>query len=173
MLCLLLGERIPVAVVVVADVVVVEPRQGGSLVLGAEPLVVPVHHPLRPVGIQGRNVQQDDVVQNLADSLLVRRRQPVQESRGGLRPTHLGRVDTVRDEHHGAPCSKEFLELLLAGHPARIREPHLDVVKLAETTLVLLARDGHHHEWQAHGREAERIDLHSLARVCEHLVVRR
>ena len=88
-------------------------------------------------------------------------------------PTYLGRVDPVRDEHDGAPRRKELLEFLVAGHPARIREPHLDVVKLGQTVLVFLARDGHHHEWLAHGREAKRIDLHSLARACEHLVVRR
>ena len=48
---LLLRERVPVPVVVVADIVVVEPRQGRGLVLRAEPFVVPVRHPLRPVRI--------------------------------------------------------------------------------------------------------------------------
>ena len=74
---LLLRERVPIPVVVVTDVVVVEPRKGGSLVLRAEPLVIPIRHPLRPVRIQGRNVQQDDVVQNFANSFLIRRRQTV------------------------------------------------------------------------------------------------
>ena len=37
--------------------------------------------------------------------------------------------------------------------------------------MVFLARDGHHHERSAHRREAERIDLHTLARLREHLVV--
>ena len=79
---LLLRERVPIPVVVVADIVVVEPRKGRGLVLRAEPLVVPIRHPLRPVRIQGWNVQQDDVVQNFADSLFIRRCQPVQQPRG-------------------------------------------------------------------------------------------
>ena len=127
---LALRERVPVPVVVVPNVVVIEPGQGRSLVFRADPLVVPVRDPLRPVRVQRWNVEQNDVVQNFPDSLFVRRGQTVQQPRRGLRPAHLRRVDPVCDEYDRAPRRNELLKLLVAGHPARIREPHLDVVKL-------------------------------------------
>ena len=102
-LALDLREHVHVAVVVVADVLLVEPRHRRRLELGAEVLVVPVDHHDLAVGVEARHEQEDHVVE---DVLHARRRvggQPVDQLERHLRRADLGRVDAARDERR-PPC---------------------------------------------------------------------
>ena len=59
-------EHVPVAVVVVAGVVVVEPGHAAALVLGADVFPVPVDDHLVAVRVVARHEEDDDVVEDLA-----------------------------------------------------------------------------------------------------------
>ena len=81
----LLREHEPVAVVVVADVVVVEPGHAAALVFGPEVLPVPLGLHDLAVGVQGRDEQQHDVVEALLCRRVVGRRERVRPLHRHLR----------------------------------------------------------------------------------------
>ena len=60
-------QHVGVAVVVVADVLLIELRQSRQLVRRADVLHVPLGHHLLAVGIDRRPQHQDDVVENRLD----------------------------------------------------------------------------------------------------------
>ena len=60
-----LRERVPVAVVVVADVFVIKLGRIGAFVWRAESFLVPVVDDIDAVGIEARHEQDDRVVENL------------------------------------------------------------------------------------------------------------
>jgi hypothetical protein len=62
-----LGERVPVAVVVVTDVLVIELGRLGAFELCAKCFVVPVFDDVDAVGIQAGDEQDDGVVEDLFD----------------------------------------------------------------------------------------------------------
>ena len=66
-----LGEGIPVAVVIVTNVLVIKLRRIGALEGSAERFVVPVFNDVDAVGIEGRHEQNYCVTQNLTDLRLV------------------------------------------------------------------------------------------------------
>jgi len=57
-------DRVAVAVVVVADVLLVELRCAGGFVGSAEVLPVPIDNHVLPIGIDGKPQNQDDVVED-------------------------------------------------------------------------------------------------------------
>ena len=71
MLCFFLSECIPVPIVIVAYVVLVQPGHWTGFILCAHPLVVPVDYPFRPIGIQRRDVQEDDIVLDLLNLFII------------------------------------------------------------------------------------------------------
>jgi len=60
-----LGEDVPVAVVVVADVLLVEDGRGGAFVGGVEGFAVPVGDEVEAVGVDGGDEQEDGVGEDL------------------------------------------------------------------------------------------------------------
>ena len=64
-LCLDLRERVPVAIVIVARVLVIELGRISSFVRRAESFVVPVLDDVDAIGIQRRHQQDDRVVENV------------------------------------------------------------------------------------------------------------
>ena len=86
-----------VAVDVVADVVVVQPRHVAALELGALPLAIPVDGDDVAVGIERREEDQHHVAQRAEHLGIVRGRERVQQLRRRLRRGDLGRVNAHAD----------------------------------------------------------------------------
>ena len=63
----------PVAIVIVAGVLLIEMRERREFVRRADILAVPVRDPIQAVGIDDRDLQQDDVVADRARSRRLRR----------------------------------------------------------------------------------------------------
>ena len=79
-------EDIPVAIVVMADVMVIDLWRRGSVIWSAARLSVPLRYYVHSIRIFGRFEQDDDVVENrLEFRVIVFRQQPVSEFHGGVR----------------------------------------------------------------------------------------
>ena len=66
---LLLRHHVPVTIVVVADVLVIEPRHRSAFERCAESFLVPVDHHLHAVGIGGRHERDHDVLERLLQTV--------------------------------------------------------------------------------------------------------
>ncbi len=66
-----LGERVPVAIVIVARVLVIELGRIGSFVRRAQSLLIPVVDDVDAVRIRRRHQQNDRVLQNLLNFRIV------------------------------------------------------------------------------------------------------
>ncbi|MNS72220.1 hypothetical protein D3C72_1056220 [compost metagenome] len=121
------GRQVVVAVVIVADVLLVQDRDRGELALQRVLVAhVPVGDQLHPVRVQRR--EQDDGVVQDAQGLGVFRRQPFMHGGDqGLGRDGLGRVQTAVDPDHG---------LALGGHGAGLFL--VDTLGLGQTTRDLL-----------------------------------
>ena len=168
---LLLRERVPVAVVVVADVRVVEHR--GRRVLERSPLLaaVPLGHELRAVGVVRREHEEHDAVEGGAGLRIVARREVVKEAQRGERAPDLCRVDRERHRHDRAAVLDEPAGLRV-GEPARIGDPRVRLADLLEPRVVRLGRDGDHHEGTTLRGLADLLDLDPVGRGIEGLQVR-
>ena len=96
----LLGQGVEIAVVVVADIVVVEPRHLAALVLGAEPLVVPVDDHDLAVGVDGRHEQKHRLVHPRQPLGVLGGGELIDELGGHLGRADLGGVDGAAHERH-------------------------------------------------------------------------
>ena len=107
-------HHVAVAIVVVAHVVLVEPRHGADFVLGAQILPVPVHHHVLPVGIERGPQHQDDVVENRVDlRIVLRGEQLVGQHHGVLRAGHFVGVQAAIDVHDHLGRARQFLRLVV------------------------------------------------------------
>ena len=90
-----------VAVVVVPDVVVVEPGRTRPFVFGAHPAVVPLVHQVHPVGVEGGDQDGDRVIEDLVDPGVVAGGEEPDDLGRRLGRRHLRRVERVGlDEDH-------------------------------------------------------------------------
>ena len=108
-----LCKHVVVAVVVVADVVVVEPGEAAALILGASVLVVPVDDHHLAVGIDRGHDQKDYIVEPAEHRGVARGGNIVGELERHLSGTDLGRVDAAGDQHNGLAFGDEPLGFLL------------------------------------------------------------
>ena len=101
-------QHVRVAVVVVADVLLIQLRQARQLVRRADVLHVPLGHHLLAVGIDRRPEHQDDVVEDRLGLRLRRRaEQIVREQRRVLRAGDLGRVQPAVDVHERLAVARQ------------------------------------------------------------------
>ncbi len=105
----LLGEHVEVAVVVVADVVVVEPGHAAALEGGAEVLVVPVDHQYLAVGVDGGDDDHDDVVEPGEQLGVGGGGDVVGEFHRHLGGADFGGVNGAGDQDDGLACGDESL----------------------------------------------------------------
>ena len=148
-------EHVGVAVVVVADVLLVELRQARQLVGRADVLHVPLGHHLLAVRVDGRPQHQDDVVEHRLRRRLVRPAdEVVGEERRVLRPGDFGRVQAAVDVDERLAFARERLRLGV-GQPLRMRETLPDLAVPIDLRQVLRRR---------HQREVHRPPLRRLAR---------
>ena len=138
---LLLREHEPVAVVVVADVLLVEPRHGAAFPGRAERLLVPVDHEIEPVRIRARDEDDDAVVEDLAGRRVVLRREIVGEFHRHLSRGDLGGVKAARHEEDRARLLEE-LRLVLGLQAPGVGEQALDLPDAVEVLEVRLGADG-------------------------------
>ena len=99
---LLLREHVRVPVVVMTDILVVEPGHRSIFVRRAEGLVVPVGHHDLAVGIQAGHQQENHVVQNGCDLRGILRGQPVHGLERHLGGADLAGMNAAGDEHEDA-----------------------------------------------------------------------
>ena len=155
---LLLREHEPVAVVVVADVVVVEPRHAPALVARAEVLPVPLglHH--LPVGVDRRQQQQHHLVEAALRLGVLGGRERVRPLHRHLRGADLGRVDVAGDEQEHLALAHERLGLGL-GEAARVGDLARDLLQPLLVREVLLGGDRGQEQVLAERRLAEHLEL--------------
>ena len=105
--------HVGVAVVVVADVVVIEPRHRDALVVGALRPPVPVGDHLRPVGVQAREDDRDGILPDAVVLVVLAADELVDDLGGGLRGRHLVGVEAVGLRHHRLSLVNGLLDLSL------------------------------------------------------------
>ena len=160
---LLQVEHEPVAVGVVARVLVIEadlavPFPG--LPLGA---VVPVGHDVDAVGVGRRDDDHDRLVQHFPRLGIVARRQVVQQPHGHERRGRLGRVDRARDEDDGLALGDQVGDILPLGQ----RDAPLHGLVAIEVADRLGAGDEGGKIRPPLGRLAEFLDDHAVGRGVE------
>ena len=125
---LLLAENVPVAIVVVADILVIELRHRSRLVGSTEPAAIPRPHLVDTVRIQRRHQQENRVREDRAVPRRVLGQQVVGELDGRHRRGHFGGMDRARD-HHGRLALRGQFHRRFRRRPAR-------VCQLGENVLV-------------------------------------
>ena len=159
---LLEREPEPVAVVVVARVVLVQAQQPGTFVGRAQLLAVPVHDLVEPIGVDRRHDHNDQLLARRAIGLLLGRRQLPRELHPELGAGRLGRVHRARDEQHRRRAGDQ-LGALFAREPARVGNPSRLFADLVEARHVGLAADRRHQEVAPTGRLADLGDVDTRA----------
>ena len=165
-----LRENVPVAIVVVAHVVVVQLRRRSAFERRAESLAVPARHDVDAIGIE-RGHQQHDVV--LEDGAVVRGvigEDAVGEFHGGVGGGDFGGMDGAGHQHHGLAFEEEFLSLCLRGF-ARVGELLLDGDIAVEMLEGFGIGDGGGNERPAFGAFAEFFDADAVAGFLQRLEV--
>ena len=158
---LALGDHEPVAVVVVADIRMVEPRNRPAFPRGAEPPPVPLRDDLLAVGIRRRNQQHHRLLERPLKSV-VRRESPRQRHRH-LRGGNLAAVDVALDEDH-ARLRLEQAVFLVRHERSRVRQPRLRRADLGQPGDVPRRRDDGHDHGLPVRRRAQRVERDTLGR---------
>ena len=165
----LLGEHEPVAVVVVADILVVEvrihPVEGGAL-----RLVPVVDDEVLPVGILRRHEQDDDVVEDLLDLGAGVGGEAVRDLDQRLRVADLGRVNGAVDEIERPPLLRQALGLG-GREAARVGEAAVDLDQPIELRQVLRRADRRQHVGVPHRRLAALFVFQAAGRLRQVLQV--
>ncbi len=120
MLLLHLREPHPVAIVIVAHILVIKHGRIGSLGWSAQRLLIPIHDQLLAVRVLRRNHQQNHILESRLHIRIIRACHAVDKRRSRLRAGDLGRVDVVGNDHHRFPARDQSLRLIRRGR-ARVR----------------------------------------------------
>ncbi len=96
-----LREDVPVAIVVVPNILMIKLRRRRAVVRRASRLAVPLGDDVDAVRVLRRLKQEDDVVENgLKLRVVVFGQQPISELDGGVRGGDFGRVDGAGNHHN-------------------------------------------------------------------------
>ena len=149
-------QHVGVAVVVVADVLLIELRQSGQLIRRPDVRHVPFAHHLLAVGIDRRPQHQNHVVEDRLGRRLVGLRpadEVVRELRRVLRAGDFGRMQTAVDVDNRLAFAGELTRRRV-GQPRRMRQPLCNLPIALDLIEVLRVRDE---------REVHRAPLARLA----------
>ena len=135
-----LRQHEPVAVVVVAGVVLVELQEPRALVRRTDVLAIPARDVVEPIGVERRGEQDDHILTHPLPELVLRGREEVGELHRELRGGALGRVHRARDEEHDLALADGLFEPLLA-RAARVGEEPRVLTDRVEVLEVPRARD--------------------------------
>ena len=133
----LLGQHIEITVVVVADVMVVEPRHAATLVVGAEPLVVPIDDHVLAVGVDRWHDQQYGFVHPREFFGILGCCKVMNELGHHLSAANLGRVDRATDQGDDLALVHQLLRLLRC-EVTRFGEEAGDLAQPHQIRLVFL-----------------------------------
>ena len=159
-----------VAVVVVPDVVVVEPRLLRSFVFRTHPAVVPLVHQVHSVRIHRGDQDRDGVIENLVDPGIVTGGETPDDFRRRLARRHLVRVECVTLEEDHLAAGDRGVDLIL-GMPARILEHRVHPLVVVEPREVLRGGDIQHEKRAAERRRADVLDPDPVALRADEFVV--
>ncbi len=159
----------PIAVVVVAGVVVIEPRHRSALVLGAEPTLVPVDDHLLAVGVHRDDVE-DRLLEGLREAFAPAGRDVVGELERHLRGADLGRVEARRYHRDDFALGDERLGLG-GGERARVGEAPRDLHVPVEPLEVLGRRENDRDHRPAERGGADPFHQHPRRGLVEELEV--
>ena len=163
-----LHEGVPV--VVVPDVVVVEPRLLRRFVFRTHPAVVPLVHQVHSVRIHRGDQDRDGVVENLVDPGIVTGGETPDDLRRRLARRHLVRVECVTLEEDHLAAGDGGVDLIL-GMPARILEHRVHPLVVVEPGQVLGRGDIQHEKGAAERRRAHVLDPDPVTLLADELVV--
>jgi len=166
-----LGERVPIAVVVVPGVVMVQLGWLGALGGRAERAVVPVGDDRDPVRVERGHEPEDHVVENRAGRETGVARQPVREQRGRQVPAHLRRVNARRNEHDRLAVTQHLLRFPGGLQGPGVRELRVERAVAVQLPQVPRARDHERNEWGSERAVPQLAVPHAIARRSERLVV--
>ena len=128
-----LRQHEPVTIVVVTDVLVVEPRQWTALVPRPFVAPIPAHHRIEAVGIHRRDHQHDHRVEEAAQLRIGG--EPVCEGHAHLARRHFRRMDVIADQDDGGLPAADLRQRGI-GQPPRIREQRLRPFDLGQALLI-------------------------------------
>ncbi len=159
-----LRQHEPVAVVVVAHVLMVQPRQRAALVARALVPPVPAHDRVEAVGIHRRNHQHNHGVEQPAQCGIGG--QPIGECHPHLTRRHFRGMDVAADQDHSGLPAAEVRERRIR-ELSRVREQPLGPFDLGEALLIGRCGDRHQEKRSALGRAAQGIDAHIATLLCQ------
>ena len=120
-------EHVAVAVVVVADVLLVQPRHRRDLERRADVAAIPLGDHLLPIRVDGRPQQQDDVLEHVRVLRVVGlRQQVVGQLHRVLRAGDLARVQPAVDVDDGLALARQLAGIGLA-QPGGMGQPPRDL----------------------------------------------
>jgi hypothetical protein len=152
---------VEVAVVVVADVLLIQPRDVARVPLLLVGLLhVPVRHQLHAVGVRVHG-QDDEVVEESQCLLVVAAHQLVHGLRELVRAQHLGRVQASVDPHHRLALLRERARLRF-GEALGPGQALGDVLVLAEQPVIRGRGDDPHPLIAPFGGLADRLKDHAV-----------
>ena len=159
-----------VAVVVVPDVVVVEPRLLRRFVFRTHPAVVPLVHQVHAVGIHRGDQDRDGVVEDLVDPGIVAGGETPDDLRRRLARRHLVRVERVTLEEDHLAVGDGLIHLRLRVS-ARVLEDRVHPLVVVEPREVFRGGDVQHEKRTAERRNAHVLDPDPVALRADELVV--
>ena len=165
-----LGQHEPVAVVVVARVVLVELEQLRGLVGRPHRAAVPAHDMVEPVGVERGEEPDDHVLSRSGPRLLVGGRQAMRELHRELRGGRLRGVHGAGDEQEDLALLDRLASLGVAA-AARVGDRPGVALQAVELGQVLGAGDDREQELAALGGRAHRHGQHPRALLGEPLEV--
>ena len=158
-----LVDHVPVAVVVVADVLLVEEGRRGDFVGRAHVGPVPLGDHRLPVGVDRRPQHEDHVVQDGTGlGVVVAGDQVVGQLDGVLGVRDLGGVEAAVDVHQGAALVGERAGLGVA-EAARVREAERDFAVAVQVAQILGAGDERDVHGSPEGGAADFTEFEAVA----------
>ena len=152
----LLGYHVPVTIVVVSDVLVIQPRHRAAFERCAESFLVPVDDHLHAIGIGRWDEQDDRVLQRLLQRVC--RRQRIGEFHRHLARTDFAAVQIAVDpDDRGLRCHQRILGGCTQG--ARIGQTLLHCEDRVEAPDIIRCRNRRHNHRTALRRDADRVEL--------------
>ena len=165
-----LREDVPVAIIIVAHVVVVQLGRRRALERRSQSLAVPARHNVHAIGIERRHQQDDGVLEDGAIVRGVVGEDMVRELDGRVGGRDFGGVYGAGDQHHGLAFEEQLLGFRLRGN-TRVGELLLNGDIAVEMLEGFGVGDGGGDERPAFGALAELLDADAIAGFPERLEV--
>jgi hypothetical protein len=158
--------HVGVAVVVVADVLLVEPRHRAVLVRRADVFPIPVDHEIQAVGVDRGQQHEDDVVADLAALVRFVDGQLMRQQEGVLRGGHFAGMQAVVDPDDGLAFTGKLPRRLIVD-AAHVGKLAADLTIVLDAREVGFRRDQHDENVVALGRLPRRVHGHTVRRGVE------